>query len=220
MDFSPLANPSMLRGSNFLKKMRWNYPLGALCASILLVKITFCFTCCKKLKEKQDKRQRQIFQISNLSVPKCFWWSFLNMVHISDKYSKPFWSIRSVRVKKIFPLSPPLSKDEELRDIEHSMIIRNLVLGFNSVTFLYLIYCDSLLQNATDNYYKMRQLFYYKMWQEFTKKWDRFFITKCDSYYKTRRLLQTAAAHTFALLSMKVRKTLLLLKEEKMIPAT
>ena len=75
-----------------------------------------------------------------------------------------------MRVKKIFPLSPPLSKNEGLRDIEHSMIIRNLALGFNIVTFLYLIYYDSLLQNATDNYYKMRQLFYYKMWQEFTKK--------------------------------------------------
>ena len=35
-----------------------------------------------------------------------------------------------------------------------------------------------LLQNATEVYYKMRQVFYYKRDD---------FITKCDSYYKMRQ---------------------------------
>ena len=35
--------------------------------------------------------------------------------------------------QKCTPLSPPLSKDEGLRDIGHSMSIRNLILGVNSV---------------------------------------------------------------------------------------
>ena len=35
-----------------------------------------------------------------------------------------------------------------------------------------------LLQNATEDYYKMCQVLYYKVQQ---------FITKCDSYYKLRQ---------------------------------
>ena len=31
MDFIPLANRNMFRGSNLLRKMRWNYPSGAPC---------------------------------------------------------------------------------------------------------------------------------------------------------------------------------------------
>ena len=50
------------------------------------------------------------------------------------------------------------------------MSIRNLILGINSVTALYLIHCDSLLLNATD------------------------IITKCDSYLiKKCDLLQNAS---------------------------
>ena len=60
--------------------------------------------------------------------------------------------------------SPLLSKDEGLSDIGHSMSIGNLILGVNTVTVSYLIYYDSLLQNATailsqnatEIYYKMR----------------------------------------------------------------
>ena len=44
-----------------------------------------------------------------------------------------------------------------------------------------------LLQNATEDYYKMCQVLYYKVQQ---------FITKCDSYYKMRRLLQIATVHS------------------------
>ena len=41
---------------------------------------------------------------------------------------KPFLSIRSRgRVAKTPPLSPPLSKDEKLREIGHSMRIGNLI---------------------------------------------------------------------------------------------
>ena len=45
--------------------------------------------------------------------------------------------------------SPPLSKDEGLKDIGHSMNIGNLILSVNSVTLSYFI-CYILLQNATD----------------------------------------------------------------------
>ena len=38
-------------------------------------------------------------------------------------------------------------------------------MGVNSVTVSYLIHYDSLLQNATEIYYKMLQVFYYKMRQ-------------------------------------------------------
>ena len=63
---------------------------------------------------------------------------------------------------KIPPPSSPLSKDKELKDIGHIISIGNLILGVNSVTFLYLIDYDSLLQNGT------------------------YIITKCGSYFITK----------------------------------
>ena len=51
--------------------------------------------------------------------------------------------------KNILLPPPPLSKDEELKNIGHSMNIRNLNFGVNSVTVSYLIRYDSFLQNAT-----------------------------------------------------------------------
>ena len=74
--------------------------------------------------------------------------------------------------QKYTPPSPPLSKDEGLKNIGHSMSIRNLIFGVNSVTVSDLICYDSLLQNVT------------------------VFITKCDSYFITKRnrsLLQNAS---------------------------
>ena len=56
-----------------------------------------------------------------------------------------------------------LTKDEGLKDIGNSMNIGNLILGINNVTVSYLIQYGNLLQNATEIYYKMRQVFYYKM---------------------------------------------------------
>ena len=94
------------------------------------------------------------------------------MVQISGENSKPFWSMRSGRVTKIYPPSPPLSKDEGLKNIGHSMRIRNLIFAVNSVTISDLIRYDRLLQNATD----------------VITKCDSYFITKCD-----RSLLQNAS---------------------------
>ena len=68
-------------------------------------------------------------------------------------------------------LSPSLSKDKALKNIGHSMSIRNLIFGFNSVTVSYLIRYDSLLQNTTD----------------VITKCDSCFIAKCDSYNKMRQ---------------------------------
>ena len=74
--------------------------------------------------------------------------------------------------QKYTPPSPPLSKDEGLKNIGHSMSIRNLIFGVNSVTVSYLIHYDSLLQNATN----------------IITKCDSYFIRKCD-----RSLLQNAS---------------------------
>ena len=70
------------------------------------------------------------------------------------------------------PPSPPLYKDEGLKNIGHSMSIRNLIFGVNNVTVSDLIRYDSSLQYATD------------------------VITICDSYFITKRdrnLLQSAS---------------------------
>ena len=93
------------------------------------------------------------------------------MVQISGENFKSFQSMCPGRVKKIHP-SLLLSKDEGIKDIEHSMSIENLILGVYGVTVSYLIHYDSLLQNATD------------------------IITKCDSYFITKcnkSLLQNAS---------------------------
>ena len=78
------------------------------------------------------------------------------------------------------------------------MSIGNPILGVISVTVLYLIRYDSLLQNATISllqnatkiYYKMRQVFYY-MRQLLqigkTLLQNATIITKCNAYYKLRQ---------------------------------
>ena len=58
--------------------------------------------------------------------------------------------------------SPPLPKDDGIRDTGYCSSIRNLILGVNSVTVLYSIHYESLLQNATD------------------------IITLCESYFVTK----------------------------------
>ena len=73
--------------------------------------------------------------------------------------------------QKYTPPFPPPFKDEALKNIGHSMSIRNLIFGVNNVTVSYLIRYDSLLQNTTD------------------------LITKCGNYFITkydRNLLQNA----------------------------
>ena len=106
----------------------------------------------------------------------------------------------SGRVTKIPPPFPPLSKDEGLRDIGHIMSIGNLILGVSSVVVSYLIRYDSLLQNATEVHYKIRQAFYYKMRQLYYKMRhllqiatilleNTTVIAKCDIYYKLREYI-------------------------------
>ena len=71
------------------------------------------------------------------------------------------------------------------------MSLKNLIFGVNSTTVSYFITkCDSYsLQNATEVYYKMHQVFYYKM-QQFNYKLRQLlqnatFITNCDSTFFT-----------------------------------
>ena len=59
------------------------------------------------------------------------------------------------------------------------MSIGNLILGVNTVTVSYLIYYDSLLQNATAILSQNATEIYYKC--------VRVFITKRVSYYKMRQ---------------------------------
>ena len=89
------------------------------------------------------------------------------------------------------------------------MSIRNLILGVNSVTVSHLIHYDSLLQNATAILLQNVTQVYCKMCQVFITKCDSFItkrtviikcddfitkwtvITKCDVYYKLRQYKQT-----------------------------
>ena len=80
------------------------------------------------------------------------------MVQVSDENCKTLQRMLSGRV----PPSPPLSKDQVLKDIGHIMSIENLILGVNSVTVLYLIHYGNLLKTATGT------------------------VTKCDSYFITK----------------------------------
>ena len=61
----------------------------------------------------------------------------------------------------------------------------NLILCVNSATDLYLIYYDSLLQNATELYYKMRQLLQIAT----ILLQNGIVIIKCDFYYKLRQYM-------------------------------
>ena len=82
--------------------------------------------------------------------------------------------------------NPIQSEDKGLKDIGHSMNIRNLTLGVNSVTVSYLICNDSLLQNGTSILLQNVTEVYYIMRQFFTTKCNSFII-KCNSYYKLGR---------------------------------
>ena len=88
--------------------------------------------------------------------------------------------------QKHIPHSPPLSKDEGLRHIGHSMSIGNLILGLNSVTISYLIRYESLLQNMPGLLLQNATV----LLQNATviKICDDF-IKKCDSYYKLRQYI-------------------------------
>ena len=101
------------------------------------------------------------------------------MVQISVENSKQIWNILSEGVTKILPPFPLLSKDEELRDIDHLMKIGNLILCVSSVSF-HIWFIMTV-------YYKMRQLLYHKMRQTFITKYVRIFTRKYNSYYKLQQ---------------------------------
>ena len=123
--------------------------------------------------------------------------------------------------QKYTPPSPPLSKDEGLKNIGHNMSIRNLIFGVNSVTVSDLIRYDSLLQNATDVITKCATYFITKCKRSLLQNAAGFllqnvtvllqnvtvitkcddFITKYDSYYKMPRLLQVAKVQSWTLKS-------------------
>ena len=99
----------------------------------------------------------------------------------------------SGRVTKYTPPSPPLSQHKGLRDIGHSMSIRNLILGVNSVTVSYIIDYDNLLQNATGIITKFNSYFIIKCDKSLLQNVSGFLlqnatvITKCDVYYILRQ---------------------------------
>ena len=163
----------------------------------MLAKIT-----AKSKKKNQNNRQRRMFQISNLSVPKCFCQNEVLSAWFKFQVKIPTCSGVRRESDKNTPVPPtPLSKDEGLKDIRHSMSIRNQFLVVNSVTVSYLTRYDSLLQNGTDIITKCDSYFITKCVRFFITKCDSL-ITKCDSfnklrqlYYKMRGLLQIVTAH-------------------------
>ena len=114
------------------------------------------------------KREYSLRQILNLSLSRCFWGSFVNRTQNSTENSKPFLRLRLGRRSVV---RPP-SNGEGLRDIQNSM---STVLDTRfHIWFIMTVYCKMrqillqnakaiLLQNATEVYNKIRQVFYYKM---------------------------------------------------------
>ena len=102
---------------------------------------------------KWFKRENLLSQILNLTLPKCFYGSFVNRTQNSSQNCKLFWRLRLGRGSIVHPPS----NRKGLRDIQHSM-------SMVPDTVSYLIHCDTFLQNATDT----------------ITKFDSYFITKCD----------------------------------------
>ena len=93
--------------------------------------------------------------------------------------------------QKYTPSSPPPSKDEGLKNIGHSMSIKNLIFDVDSVTVSDLIHYGTLLQNATD------------------------VITKCDSYFivkRDRSLLQNASGFLLQIATVLLQNVTVLLQ--------
>ena len=112
--------------------------------------------------------------------------------------------------------SPPFFKEEGLKNIGHSISIRNLIFSVNSVTVSDLICYDNVLQNATDVITKYNSYFVTKCSRSLLQNVSGFllqnatvllknatvirkcddFITKCDSYYKMRSLVKIVTVHS------------------------
>ena len=96
------------------------------------------------------------------------------------------------------------------------MSTENLILIVNSVTVSCMIFYNSLLQNATDDFTKCESYFVTKCYRSLLQNPSVFllqnetvllqnttvstdcenFITKCDSYYKMQRLLKIGTEQT------------------------
>ena len=100
-------------------------------------------------------------------------------------------------------LSTPLSNEEGLKEIGHSMSIRNLIFCVNSVTASYLICYDSLLQNETDIITICNSCFITKCNRSLLQNASGFlsqnvtaitncnnFIKKCNIYYNLQQYRQ------------------------------
>ena len=126
---------------------------------------------------KWVKREHSLPQMLDLSLPKCFSGSFVNRTQNSSKSSKPLQWLHFERWSVVHPPS----NGDGLRDIQHSMsmvlytrfIFDSLIWQFITKYDRCYYKCDSflitkcdksLLQYASDFYYKRRQ-FYYKMRQ-------------------------------------------------------
>ena len=100
------------------------------------------------------------------------------MVQISGENTKSFWSKHSGRVTKIYPSSPPISKDEGPKNIGHNMNIKNLIFGVNKVMIRVIWFLMTV-------YYKIQQM----SWQNATAilLQNSTVSTKCDVCYKLRQ---------------------------------
>ena len=127
------------------------------------------------------------------------------MVQISGKIPSHSWVCIHEEWQKYTPPSPSLSKDEGLKNTGHSMSIRNLIFGVNSITVSYLIRYDSLLQNATDVIRKCNSYFITKWTRSLLQNMTGFLlqnvivllqnvtvITKCNNFITKCELLQKA----------------------------
>ena len=122
------------------------------------------------------KREYSLGHTLNLSLPKCFYGSFVNKTQNLWENSTPFWKLRLGKE----PSVRPPSNGEGLCDIQHSM---SIVLDTRLHLVKYLIYYDTLVQNAID----------------IITKCNNYLITKCGRsllLYNTTVLLQNATAIT------------------------
>ena len=131
--------------------------------------------------------RRQILQILNLPVSKCFYESFAIGSKFQSKTALEF-SLRE------FGHNMSMALDKDIYFKESTL-----------VTVSYLVHYDTLYKKRQPFYYKMRQKFITKCVMFFITKCCRF-ITKCDSYYKMRCLSQNVSVQAFIICWSKYAK--------------
>ena len=103
------------------------------------------------------KRECWLRQILNLSLPNCFWGSFVKKTQNSSESSKPFWWLRFGKGSP----AHPSSNREGLRDIQNSM---SMVLDTRFHTwFIMTVYYKMrrLIQIATVQWFKQSTSIYF-----------------------------------------------------------